>query len=53
MSTSLSVVRDFFDSQSFDEWKKAREQMPKLLVAVIDRIDSLQKSLNAMAQRRR
>lgn len=47
-----SDARNFFDSQSFANWKKAREHQHKVDAAMLSRLDALIKGLSAIGKAR-
>lgn len=47
-----SDARNFFNSKSFDNWKKSRDNDSKLLMAISSRLDVVIDGLNNLAKGR-
>ena len=50
MSLPASMVQQFFDSKSFDDWRKTRESELKIQSAMVDRLNSLIQACGILAK---
>lgn len=50
MCLPASMVQQFFDSKSFDDWKTTRESELKIQSAVIDRLNSVIQACGIVAK---
>ena len=50
MSMTVGVAEQFFKSKAFKEWQKGQESEVKVLVAVVNRLNDVIRSIGALGK---
>ena len=50
LALPVSVAKRFFDSKTFDDWRRGREHEAKVQIAVVNRLNDVIRSLGVVAK---